>query len=35
MACDFSWKTQANEYLKLFAELLQLDAATLVERNLA
>jgi starch synthase len=33
MACDFSWQTQANEYLKLFAELLQLDAATLVERN--
>ncbi|MEO8061772.1 MAG: glycogen synthase [Pseudomonadota bacterium] len=35
MACDFSWETQANEYLKLFAELLQLDAATLVERNAA
>ena len=33
MACDFSWQTQANEYLKLFAELLQLDAAALVERN--
>jgi starch synthase len=33
MVKDFSWETQANEYLKLFAELLQLDAATLVERN--
>jgi starch synthase len=33
MACDFSWQTQANEYLKLFAELLQLDAAALIERN--
>ena len=33
MRCDFSWKTQANEYLKLFAELLQLDAAALVERD--
>ena len=31
MRCDFSWETQANEYLKLFAELLQVDAATLVE----
>jgi starch synthase len=33
MRCDFSWQTQSNEYLKLFAELLQLDAATLIERN--
>jgi starch synthase len=33
MSRDFSWETQANEYLKLFAELLQLDAAALVERN--
>jgi starch synthase len=33
MACDFSWETQANEYLKLFAELLQLDAAALIEGN--
>jgi starch synthase len=33
MACDFSWETQANEYLKLFAELLELDAATLVKRD--
>jgi starch synthase len=33
MRCDFSWKTQANEYLKLFAELLQLDAATLIKRD--
>jgi starch synthase len=33
MSCDFSWRTQAREYLKLFAELLQLDAAALVEGN--
>jgi starch synthase len=33
MRCDFSWETQTNEYLKLFAELLQLDAATLIEGN--
>ena len=33
MRCDFSWETQANEYLKLFAELLQLDGAALVKRN--
>lgn len=33
MRCDFSWETQANEYLKLFAELLQVDAAALIERN--
>jgi glycogen synthase len=33
MRCDFSWETQCNEYLKLFAELLQLDAAALVKRN--
>jgi hypothetical protein len=33
MRMDFSWETQANEYLKLFAELLQLDAAALVEGN--
>ncbi len=35
MRCDFSWETQANEYLKLFAELLQVDAAALIERNTA
>jgi starch synthase len=33
MRCDFSWATQANEYLKLFAELLKLDAAALVKRD--
>ncbi len=33
MRCDFSWETQTNEYLKLFAELLQLDAAALVKGN--
>jgi starch synthase len=33
MRCDFSWATQTNEYLRLFAELLQLDAAALVEGN--
>jgi starch synthase len=33
MRCDFSWQTQCNEYLKLFAELLELDAAALIERN--
>jgi starch synthase len=33
MRCDFSWETQANEYLKLFADLLQLDAAALIEGN--
>jgi starch synthase len=33
MRMDFSWETQANEYLKLFAELLELDAAALIERN--
>jgi len=33
MRCDFSWETQANEYLKLFAELLQLDAAALIKRD--
>ena len=32
-ALDFSWETQCNEYLKLFAGLLQLDAATLIKRN--
>jgi len=31
MRQDFSWGTQANEYLKLFAELLQLDAAALIK----
>ena len=31
MGQDFSWGTQANEYLKLFAALLQLDAAALVK----
>src|SRR5262249_34920273 len=29
----FCWETQTSEYLKLFAELLQLDAAALVERD--
>ena len=33
MRQDFSWQTQTNEYLKLFAELLQLDAAALIEGN--
>jgi hypothetical protein len=33
MRCDFSWETQANEYLKLFAELLELDAAALIKRD--
>jgi starch synthase len=33
MRCDFSWATQTHEYLKLFAELLQLDAAALVKGN--
>jgi starch synthase len=33
MRCDFSWETQCNEYLKLFAELLKLDAATLIKRD--
>jgi starch synthase len=33
MRQDFSWETQANEYLKLFAELLQVEAATLIEGN--
>jgi starch synthase len=33
MRRDFSWETQCNEYLKLFAELLQLDAAALIKRN--
>jgi glycogen synthase len=33
MRMDFSWRTQSNEYLKLFAELLQLDAAALIEGN--
>jgi starch synthase len=27
MRCDFSWETQAGEYLKLFAELLRLEPA--------
>jgi starch synthase len=35
MRCDFSWQTQCDEYLKLFAELLELDAAALIERNAA
>jgi starch synthase len=35
MRQDFSWTTQSSEYLRLFAELLQLDAATLVEGNAA
>ena len=33
MRCDFSWETQSNEYLKLFAELLQLDLAALIKRD--
>jgi starch synthase len=33
MRMDFSWETQCNEYLKLFAGLLQLDAAALIKRN--
>ena len=33
MRCDFSWQSQANEYLRLFAELLQVDAAALIEGN--
>jgi starch synthase len=33
MRQDFSWTVQANEYLKLFAQLLELDAAALIERN--
>jgi starch synthase len=35
MRQDFSWATQSSEYLRLFAELLQLDAAALVEGNAA
>ncbi len=35
MAQDFSWETQCNEYLKLFAELLEFDAAALVKRDAA
>jgi starch synthase len=35
MRADFSWERQTREYLALFAELLQLDAATLVEGNAA
>ncbi len=33
MRCDFSWEKQSREYLALFADLLQIDAATLVERD--
>jgi starch synthase len=33
MRMDFSWETQCNEYLKLFAGLLQLDASALIKRN--
>jgi len=33
MRCDFSWETQASEYLKLFADLLKLDAAALIKRD--
>ena len=33
MRMDFSWETQCNEYLKLFAGLLQVDAAALIKRN--
>ena len=35
MRQDFSWETQANEYLKLFAALLEVDAAALIEGNAA
>jgi len=35
MRQDFSWETQTNVYLTLFAELLQLDAAALIEGNVA
>ena len=35
MRQDFSWARQTDEYLKLFAELLQLDAAALIEGNVA
>jgi len=35
MRQDFSWEAQTSEYLKLFAELLQLDAAALIERNVS
>ena len=31
MRQDFSWESQANEYLKLFAELLELDAAAFIK----
>jgi starch synthase len=33
MHMDFSWETQCNEYLKLFAGLLQVDAAALIKRD--
>ena len=33
MHMDFSWETQCNEYLRLFAGLLQIDAAVLIKRN--
>jgi starch synthase len=33
MRCDFSWVKQCDEYLKLFAELLKLDAAALIKRD--
>jgi len=35
MRCDFSWETQSHEYLKLFADLLQLDASALIKGNAA
>ena len=35
MRQDFSWAKQTDEYLKLFAELLQLDAAVLIKGNAA
>lgn len=35
MRQDFSWETQTNEYLKLFAALLQVDAAPLIKGNAA
>ena len=33
MRQDFSWETQTSEYLKLFAGLLQVDAAALIKGN--
>jgi starch synthase len=33
MRCDFSWEAQADEYLRLFAGLLQIDPASLLARR--